>query len=251
MAAGLRLATFNLLHGRSLDGALDRDRLRRAITMLDADVLAIQEVDRDQPRSEHRDLTAEVGQAMGAVAYRFVPTVTGTPGENWRPFRTGDTGPAYGIALLSRRPVTSWRTVTLAAAPIRAPVVVPGPRRPGVLLLRDEPRALIAAELDGLTVGATHLSFVPFWNRRQLHRACAALGAGPRILLGDLNLPGRLAASRGWERLATDPTWPAPRPKVQFDHVLAAGPIGDVLRVRTVQLAVSDHRAVIVELAER
>ena len=48
----MRLATFNILHGRSIqDGVVDLDRLADAIRLLDADILALQEVDRDQPRS--------------------------------------------------------------------------------------------------------------------------------------------------------------------------------------------------------
>ena len=42
----MRLATFNLLHGRSpADGVVDPDRLVAAVASLDADVLALQEVD--------------------------------------------------------------------------------------------------------------------------------------------------------------------------------------------------------------
>ena len=56
----MRLATFNLLNGRSLaDGQVDLERLRDAVVALDADVLALQEVDRDQPRSHGADLTAD------------------------------------------------------------------------------------------------------------------------------------------------------------------------------------------------
>ncbi|MEV6815065.1 endonuclease/exonuclease/phosphatase family protein, partial [Micromonospora sp. NPDC051296] len=52
----MRLATFNLLHGRSLtDGLVDPARLAAAVSDLDADVLALQEVDRDQSRSGNLD----------------------------------------------------------------------------------------------------------------------------------------------------------------------------------------------------
>ena len=48
----MRLATFNILHGRSQhDGEVDLDRLASAVRTLDADILALQEVNRDQPRS--------------------------------------------------------------------------------------------------------------------------------------------------------------------------------------------------------
>ncbi|GFJ76106.1 hypothetical protein Phou_002860 [Phytohabitans houttuyneae] len=43
----VRLATFNVLHGRSLDdGAVERERFRSVIADLKADVLGLQEVDR-------------------------------------------------------------------------------------------------------------------------------------------------------------------------------------------------------------
>jgi endonuclease/exonuclease/phosphatase family metal-dependent hydrolase len=43
----VRFATFNILNGRSLDDELvDVDRFAGAIESLDADVLALQEVDR-------------------------------------------------------------------------------------------------------------------------------------------------------------------------------------------------------------
>ena len=77
----MRLATFNILHGRSLhDGAVELERLEQSIRQLDADVLALQEVDLDQPRSAMADLTALAAQAMGAVTHRFVAAISGTPG---------------------------------------------------------------------------------------------------------------------------------------------------------------------------
>ena len=76
----MRLATFNILHGRSMsDGKVDVDRLAAAVATLDADVLALQEVDRDQPRSHLADLTAVAAEAMGAVSHRFVAALVGHP----------------------------------------------------------------------------------------------------------------------------------------------------------------------------
>ena len=69
----MRLATFNILNGRSLvDHIVDLDRLADAVTSLNPDVLALQEVDRNQPRSHCADLTAVAAEAMGAVSHRFV-----------------------------------------------------------------------------------------------------------------------------------------------------------------------------------
>src|SRR5581483_10134809 len=101
----MRMATFNILHGRDIDDEeVDVDRLADCVRRLDADVLALQEVDYDQPRSAMADLTAVAAEAMGAVSHRFVAAISGTPGATWMA-ATGDEQPgaaAYGIALLSR-----------------------------------------------------------------------------------------------------------------------------------------------------
>ncbi|GIE78792.1 endonuclease/exonuclease/phosphatase [Actinoplanes philippinensis] len=255
----MRLATFNLLHGRSLsDGTVHADRIHAAVTDLDADVLGLQEVDRAQPRSGLLDLTALAADALGATTHRFAAAVVGTPGQTWQPWHSGaDIGhPQYGIALVSRFPVQRWQITRLPAAPVRSPVYVPGG---GLLLLRDEPRVLLAAVLDTpagpLTVATTHLSFVPGWNVRQLRAAVRALRGlpGPRVLLGDLNMPaGPVRAFTGWQPLARAATFPSPAPRTQLDHVLAdprgAAALGRVVQVRTPSVAVSDHRPLVVRL---
>ena len=77
----MRLATFNILHARSLaDGQVDLDRFAAAVRDLDADVLALQEVDRDQPRSHGADLTVLAAEAMGAPEHRFAAVLHGEPG---------------------------------------------------------------------------------------------------------------------------------------------------------------------------
>lgn len=264
MSCSVRLATFNLMHGRSLaDGLVDPQRLRRAVADLDVDVLGMQEVDRDQPRSGGADLAALAAAALGdRAAHRFAPAVIGTPGESFRAVTAADAGdgePHYGVALATRWPVLSWQVTYLPAAPLRSPVFVPGPRG-GVLLLDDEPRVLLAAVVDTpagrWTVATTHLSFVPGWNVYQLRLALRALRVlpAPRLLLGDLNLPGRLAGwASGWGMLARRPTYPAPAPRVQFDHVLldrhGGAAVPAVRSVGTPEVGLSDHRPLVVELA--
>ena len=253
----MRLASLNLLHGRSLvDGQVDPVRLRAAASTLAADVLGLQEVDRGQPRSHGLHLTREVAEATGAADWRFVPALVGTPGASWRAADDGDLdgeGPAYGCGLVSRLPVVAWHTVRLRAARLRSPVLLPGTRR--VMWLPDEPRVGVAAVVEGplglMTVATTHLSFVPGWNGVQLRTLCAALTRlpGPRFLLGDLNLPGPLPARiSGWRSLARVPTYPATAPRVQLDHALSHGFDGAVVAVDTPELAVSDHRALLIDL---
>ena len=254
----VRLATFNILHGRSLtDGLVDLPRLRTAVSALDADVLGLQEVDRGQARSGGHDLVAEAAAAMGGEG-RFAAAVIGTPGERWRPAADGDRPdePAYGIGLVSRLPVRSWLVTRLPSTPVRSPVLIPGPTR-RVIWLRDEPRLLLAAVLDTpagpLTVATTHLSFVPGWNGLQLRRAARALRRlpAPRVLLGDLNLPGPLPRwLTGWHTMAALPTYPADEPRVQLDHILGHGAgLPAVAATHSLPMPLSDHRALVVDLA--
>lgn len=250
----MRIATFNVLHGRSVtDGTVDVERFAAAVATLDADVLGLQEVDRDQPRSLGADLTAVAAAAMGATDVRFVAAVSGTPGGTWTPADGNEPAgsPAYGVALLSRHPVLSWRVVRLPAARARIPLPVPGSRLP--ILVRDEPRVALAALVDGpfgpVTVCTTHLSFVPGWNRRQLREVMRSLdGAGePFVLAGDLNMHPRAARRvSGLRPIAVASTFPALRPRRQLDHVLVRGPIGPTGPASAVQLPLSDHRALVV-----
>ncbi|RKR93166.1 endonuclease/exonuclease/phosphatase family metal-dependent hydrolase [Micromonospora pisi] len=258
----MRLVTFNLLHGRSLhDGMVDQTRLTDTVTALDADILALQEVDRDQSRSGHLDLTAIAAQALDAPTHRFAAAVVGTPGEGFRPLNHEDDGhgePLYGVGLVSRYPARAWRVTRLTPAPLRAPIYISGPGG-GFTLLHDEPRVLLAAVLDTphgpITAAATHLSFVPGWNLRQLRQVVRALRSlpAPRILLGDLNLPARLATlvSR-WHTLGCQPTYPSAAPQVQLDHILA-DPRGSqrlpaVTAVTAPAATISDHRPLVVDL---
>ncbi|HEV2244313.1 MAG TPA: endonuclease/exonuclease/phosphatase family protein [Streptosporangiaceae bacterium] len=288
----MRLATFNVLHGRPIRngrpvpapaGPAARP-LAEAVALLDADVLALQEVDRCQERSGGVDQALAAAGALGARDWRYAAALHGrsVPGRGWevdpavpglRVYGPEDAAgggvPSHGIALLTRLAVRSWRARRLPAAPLRLPLRVPG--RPGLTAVRDQPRAMLAAVLEGergpFTVVAVHLSFVPGWNAGQLVAARRWLAdlPGPHVMLGDFNMIGAVprlvlngAALAGppgprgrdrWRDLARMPTYPAHRPVVQFDHVLAAGVAADGVRGAWAPvLPISDHRPLVTEL---
>ena len=267
----IRLATFNVLHGLGADGVVDTGRLARAVAALDADVVALQEVDRWQARSGRSDLAAMAAEAAGTADHRFVPAVAG-PVDVWGARRRarGDEPPdvpGYGIALLSRHPVRAWHRLRL---PLAVPWLLDRAQ-----VARDEPRAALAAELDTpegpLTVVCTHLSpgrpqqaghrqpghdeavrAKPGHNVLQLRYLHIALRVAPRplVLLGDLNLRGEIPGQvTGLRPLATAPTYPAARPRFQIDHVLAEGDVVAVGEAQSVDTGVSDHRALVVDVS--
>ncbi|MFJ6833519.1 endonuclease/exonuclease/phosphatase family protein [Streptomyces sp. NPDC091209] len=305
----VRFATFNVLHGRPMAdgrpvsvpaGSGPEAPFVRAVVSLDADVLALQELDRLQERSGGVDQASAAAAGSGAPYWRYASAFHGVakaaggwvpePSEpGLRVYGPGDVGdgvPSHGIALLSRLPVRHWRARRLSPAPVPMPLRTPGRR--GLTASRDQPRAALAAVLEGsrgpFTVVALHLSFVPGWNIRQLLtvRAWIADLPRPQVLLGDFNLPGALPRAvlaapgpfrgsglqwtrrtrrtrrnrrgdtpppRGWRDLARTPTYPAHRPLVQLDHVLAIGlSAGAAGAAHTPNTAISDHRPLALEL---
>lgn len=271
----LRLVTSNLLNGRSItDGTVNVERMVASLAALRPTVLAMQEVDRFQNRSGCVDHTAEIAAAMPNAQWRFVPAIVGEPGANWRPATPDDPASghdlaqvdpacsAFGTALVTTLNVLRWQVVRLPPFPRRAPVFIPGGG--GLLMIDDEPRVCLAAVVEyrgrPITVAAAHTSFVPGWNVRHLRRIGHALRGlpAPRFLLGDLNLPSQFPSRiLRWQQLATGlPTFPAPSPVMQLDHVLlddpgarfggASGPSG-AWRAQAHLLDFSDHRALSVE----
>ena len=227
----MRIATFNILHGRSPDdGRVDVDRLAAAVKSLDADVLGLQEVDRDQPRSLGADLTAVAAEAMGAPEHQFVAALHGTPGGTWMA-ATGEEQPGsatYGIALLSRYPVVSWRVVRLP--PLRASVplwstleqpAVPGARRAAGGGRGGARRAVRRVHrLQHAPVvhpGMERAAAAPAGALAHRHAGAARRHRGPQ------HAAAQAARLSGMRSIAAANTFPVGRPRRQIDHVLVRG----------------------------
>jgi endonuclease/exonuclease/phosphatase family metal-dependent hydrolase len=253
----MRLATFNI-HGRFPgENRVDPDRLAHSIRTLAPDILALQEVDLDRPATRHADLAAVVAEAMECVDHRFVAALTSTPRARWVEARDGTplTGPAFGNALFSRYPVRSWEVLRMPGAGPHITLPIPGDRRAAVI--GEEPRVALIADIETphgvVRVASTHLSFLPGFNLGQLRRLTRHLAHGtpPGLIMGDLNLPGGIpAAITGYRPLARHRTYPAVHPLVQLDHLLLKGELGPVRHTAALRLPVSDHRALLADIAD-
>jgi len=249
------VVTFNLQHGEPLTGdARSAQRLAAAVRDVPGDVIALQEVDKGQARSGRVDQTAVLAETLGFRRHRFAAAFGGSVrGLRRRPVPAHVPGGAgYGVALLSRWPVVSWHVRPLRPGPVR---VSRTGDAPWVRVRVDAPRVLLAAVVqapDGpLTVGCTHLSTDPPTARRQLAESARALRTlpGPHLLLGDLNLgPDDAARAAGLTPLARVDTFPAWRPTRQLDHVLAGPGLAPAGEASALRLAVSDHRALAVDV---
>jgi endonuclease/exonuclease/phosphatase family metal-dependent hydrolase len=239
----VRLATWNLQSGRDVaSGRVDLPAVARAVTALDVDVLAVQEVDRGLVRSGEVDQVAELARLLGWHGV-FAPALAGDPLTRWRPAPVPDDGgPAFGVGLLAREPLegVAVRALPGGGAGGRAsPASGPGWDR--------EPRTVLrAVAAGGRAVTTTHLSYLPWRGLRQLRAALRFAGGG--VLLGDLNLPVRVldAALRGtgWTGHPAGPTFPAWKPGMQLDHVLSRGVA--VSGAATGPASTSDHLPLVV-----
>lgn len=245
----LRVVTWNIAAARRGVAGGPRTGLSAVadtLRGLDADLIALQEVDRGIGRSGFADQPRLLGEALGMRSW-FAPAIrtTGYDGP-WEPVATPgqDTGEAaYGIVLLARLPL---ETVTPCPLPFGAHP------RPG-----QEQRVALAATIHAgdhrLTVAATHLDWRLDRATSQLRHLQEWLAGwpGPRVLLGDLNLrPWRVAVAtrRGWRRAARGLTFPAARPRRQIDHVLLDSRAVRARAGRVVAAPVSDHRALLAEI---
>lgn len=234
-------------------GQVDLAAAAEAIAALGVDVVGVQEVDRGLPRTGHADQVAELARATGMHGV-FAPALLGDPDRTWSIVPEQDPGgPAYGVGLLTRAPLSGVRRVQL-------PGGGDGRRSPNASLRNPgwdrEPRVVVAGDLplDGATVrvATTHLSYLPWRGMTQFRAALVAVAAdaGAALLIGDLNLPAwpvRLALRDGWSHAGGQPTYPAWRPRVQIDQLLVRG-----LRVDEIAVtppATSDHLPLVATLS--
>ena len=267
----MRLVTWNLLHGIALTQSESAPSLAEVARQITADVIGLQEVDRDQPRSSNEHQTQIVAEAMGLPHWVFAPAIIGTPGETWEGADDShihshdhlvhpESQPHYGVGLASRYPMSNVKVLRFKAAPLSLPLIIPGNPRPRIIKVADEPRVAIIADLETptgvITVATAHLSFVPGYNVKQIRQLTKflALRENPVLIIGDFNLPGQISARvTGWDSLAKLPTYPTFKPRIQFDHMLARGYDEDSVKLakagaHTLALEISDHCALVVEI---
>jgi endonuclease/exonuclease/phosphatase family metal-dependent hydrolase len=73
----------------------------------------------------------------------------------------------------------------------------------------------------------------------------------PVLLMGDMNMPHpKPSRLTGYRSLAVYPTFPAATPTRQLDHILLRGDLGRVVGSSAPQMPLSDHRALVVDVAE-
>jgi len=196
-AQGFRLASYNIHGALGRDGRRDLGRVVRVLEELDADLVALQEVD---SRHGEFDMLDELAARTGLTPIAG-PTLIHHRGS-------------YGNAVLTRASILAVRRIDLS---------VQG----------REPRGAIDVDIrlpDGaLRVLATHLGLRPAERRHQVQRLLAALKESERpatVMMGDLNewffwsQPSRRLHTY-FMQTAAPPTFPARFPLLALDRIWA------------------------------
>jgi len=227
----VRVVSFNIHHGTvGRRGPVDPEQLGQVCASFDADVIALQEVDRDTYRTGRADLAAVAAGACG-MAHVF-------GASRWYP------GGRYGNAILARGTITAAVTTRL-------------PKVPAGRFWREQRTALEASVgIDGrdLWVVCTHLSVPKDQNAVQLDWLLRHLRGRPQpqVVVGDLNRPKELVRREvedaGLRAAVHGPTFPATKPRRTIDHVIVS-PELEVVATEVRTTSMSDHAALIVDLA--
>lgn len=234
----IRVLTYNIHHANppSRDSVIDLDAVARVINQQHPDFVALQEVDVHTGRSGRDVHEAEVLAAKTGMHAYFAKGIPYDGGE-------------YGIAVLSRYPVTGNHAYSLPAAPGS----------------KGEPRALctVTATLPGgrqVMMASTHLDVLRSDSDRilQVKEITRILGSAgmPVILAGDMNAkPGSAAISlldKAFTRTCNDCpfTIPVDKPNRTIDFIMYAPQQAfRVLRHEVIpERYASDHLPVLAEI---
>lgn len=232
----LRVLTYNLHHSEGLDRRVDLERIARVIRDTQADVVALQEIDVNTQRTGHVDQAAEYIRLTGLHG-QFGKAID---------FQGG----AYGQMILSRWPLAEFavhllpnpakREQRIATSALIAP--------PGM-----KPFRFINLHLDATGDDGDR------WQQAGRLQELFANDLVPSIMAGDFNArPESRVMTRMlslWQDASIGnpmPTIPAEKPEARIDFVLVRPP--GVWRLKHSEVIVdsvaSDHRPVLVELAE-
>lgn len=223
---GLRIMSYNIRNCIGMDERVDLHRTAAVIDSLDADVVAIQEVDSVTSRSQGRDILKELG-ALTGMGHRFAPAIEFDGGK-------------YGIGILFKKTPAGYKQIAL----------------PG----REESRTMLIAEFDDYVFACTHLSLTEEDRSAsaELIRQESAKYDKPFIIAGDLNSCPEDDFTAGFCRNFTiisptkGATYPADNPTDLIDYIAIENSFADKIRIEKREIVnqptASDHRPIIVEI---
>jgi endonuclease/exonuclease/phosphatase family metal-dependent hydrolase len=245
--ATLNVLVYNIHAGKDAAGVDNLERVAAVVRQANADIVLLQEVDRRTTRSAGVDHAAELARLTG-FQMAFGKSLDFQGGE-------------YGIAILSRWPITEQSTLDL-------PVDPPQTRSGGSLEPRAALRVSIRTPSGPVTVLNTHLD-APHedrWRRQEIVKllaiaADARKGSAPLLMGGDLNSTPESDVQQEVRRAGFTDAWslcgagnqltyPADSGVKRIDYLYLSG--GEQCETATViDTQASDHRPLLVRVRLR
>lgn len=225
--SSIKILSYNIRNGVGMDRTTDYNRIADLLRRVNADVVALQELDSVTIRSKRRNVLAELAERTHLFA-TYSASIDFQEGK-------------YGIGILSKEPPLSFRKIAL----------------PG----REEKRSLLLVELKEFVICCTHFS-----STAEDRLASVALiematkgYSKPVFLAGDLNTePGSETLNElnnTWQLLSNPQifTFPADQPDRCIDYILVRKEQQN--RIKLIEAKVeeesvaSDHRPLWVQLS--
>ena len=204
MDDGVVLASLNLHGGRDREGV--RFPVGDACTQLKADVVTLQEVWRPDGGPD------EVGAAAAALGATAIHAGLASGTTLSALHIAPDPAPGtWGLAVITALPVAHYEMADLGSAPGD-----PVPRGAQLVTLELPDGSLLRIANTHLTHRLTSPVQLLRLVRRLAHSSTRT------VIVGDLNMPGPVSGlAAGYSPAVTGRTFPAHRPVVQLDHMLA------------------------------
>ncbi|WP_210769104.1 endonuclease/exonuclease/phosphatase family protein [Ruania alkalisoli] len=251
----LRAVSYNIAAGRDADGEFNLDSTIAILDELDADVIALQEVDVHWgARSLDLDLAAELADALD-MNVGFAPIYSFAPGEE------GGPRAEFGVAVLSEYPIIEFTNHDLTRLSTQSDTPEPAPA-PGFA------EAVVQAEGARVHVYSTHLDYRGDPTVREMQVAdtldiLADDGPGAtQILMGDFNArpeapelaPLWTVVTDAWDEAGDGSgfSFPADAPDRRIDYVTVSDGVtvlDAVVPDTALAAQASDHRPVVIDLA--
>ncbi len=226
----LRVLSYNIHHGEGTDRELDLERIANAIVQSDADIVALQEVDKNVTRSASVDQAAQLAK-LTKMSFVFGANIELQGGQ-------------YGNAILSRHDIVAHTNHAL-------PNVDNGEQR-GALVSTIELATgvrihVVGTHFDHRRADEERISSAEFVNKLKLSH--------PAILAGDMNAvressPIQILLQKWKTSKKPMATVPVDQPRRQIDFVFhQPAHRWELIETKVLKESVaSDHRAILAVL---
>ena len=219
------VSTYNIQWGKGRDGVVDLTRI--AQTVAEADVIGLQEVERNWREMEHADQVQRLVELFPDRHVCFAPSVDidGSSGEGGR---VKGRRRQYGLLVISRWPVLTARTYPLPSYPVH------GHLNDSSVLLET----VIGHPTAPFRFYVTHLNYVSERQRLLQSRLILDIVADAPVQGGPITGPGVPASEYGadWIAVQKEDVPSMPRPAILLgdfnmmpnspEYAVLAGPVG-------------------------